>query len=84
MPNRKENYSDMKKFRITRNKQRKRYYAKTARKYKNRYWTQKEDDEVLRHDISDTELSLKIHRSVSAIQSRSCMLKKDMFEKKDD
>lgn len=56
MPNRKENYVDMEKFRETRNAQRKRYYAKTA-KYKSRRWTIEEDKKVLAHTVSDTELS---------------------------
>lgn len=72
-------YTDKEKLRKIRNAQRKRYYDKTA-KYEWRKWTSKEDDEVLEHAITDTELSNKIHRSVRAIQARRYNLKKRMKE----
>lgn len=77
MPNRKEKYVDMEKFRKTRNAQRKRYYKKTS-KYGRRRWTEEEDKLVLAHDITDTELSNAIKRSVSAIQNRRYKLKKSI------
>ena len=74
MPNRRKDYVDMEKFRKTRNKQRKRYYDKT-RKYDRRPWTDEEDMLVLRHCMTDTELSSWIKRSVCAIQKRRVILK---------
>jgi len=76
MPNRRNFYKDMEKYRITRNAQRKRYYNKTSFIYENREWTPEEERQVILHEISDTELSSKIRRSVCAIQKRRCMLKK--------
>ena len=75
MPNRKENYADMEKFRKTRKEQRKRYYDKTAWK-KPKSWTEEDDKSVLSHDITDTELSKIIGHSVRAIQIRRSRLKK--------
>ncbi len=75
MPNRKENYRNMELFRKTRNAQRQRYYDKTS-KYKPRAWNKEEDEAVLSHDITDTELSEKISRSVASIQIRRSRLKK--------
>lgn len=72
--NRKKEYKDMDKFKKTRNAQRKRYYKKTQL-YKRKCWNIKEDILVLKHEITDTELSYMIHRSVSAIQKRRCRLK---------
>ena len=75
MPNRKNLYNDMERFRETRNVQRKRYYSKTAG-YPPRPWTLEEDKVVLEHSITDTALSQIISRSVGAIQKRRCRLKK--------
>lgn len=74
MPNRRKAYVDMEKYRKTRNAQRKRYYEKT-RKYDRRSWTEAEDILVLRHCMTDTELSNMIKRSVCAIQNRRAKLK---------
>ena len=74
MPNRKKDYTDLKKFAETRKKQKKRYYAKTAI-YKQKRWTSVEDNMVLEHNITDTELSQIIHHSVAAIQHRRYRLK---------
>lgn len=79
MPNRKSNYKDMDKYLKTRNRQRHKYYSKTA-KYEGRPWTAAEDKMVLEHAIIDTELSAIIKRSVGAIQSRRCMLKNKLKE----
>ena len=70
MPNRPERYVDKERFRKTRNAQRKRYYQKTQKYIGRRLWTPEEDKLVLMHKYSDTELSSKIQRSVSAIQQR--------------
>lgn len=75
MPNRKKDYVDMKRFRKTCNTQSRRYYAKTAI-YEKRPWTDEEDEKVLAHTVSDTELSSDIRRSVKAIQLRRSRLKK--------
>ena len=75
MPLRKETYTDMEKFTKTRNRQRNRYYRKTAI-YKPSSWTSEQDKKVLKHDIPDSELSAIIHHSVKAIQTRRSNLKK--------
>lgn len=64
------NYADKEKMRKTRNAQRKRYYSKTKHA-PNHYnpWTIKELNMVEAHEISDSELSKKIGRSVSSIQT---------------
>ena len=66
---RKSSYKDMNKYRKTRNAQKRRYYGKTQ-KYERRKWTSEEDKRVLEHNISDTELSQEIKRSVCSIQNR--------------
>ncbi len=75
MPNRKKAYSDMEKFKRTRNVQRQRYYSKTAI-YGYNQWTSEQDRMVLEHKITDTELSVIIGHSVNAIQNRRWRLKK--------
>ena len=77
MPLRKEDYADMEKFTKTRKKQRNSYYKKTAI-YAPNFWTSKQDEKVLKHDIPDSELSAIIHHSVRAIQSRRYVLKKKL------
>ena len=47
-----------------------------AFKYRASY-SEREDKLILRHEIPDAELSLKIHHSVNAIQKRRWMLKKE-------
>ena len=74
--NRKKSYKDMKRFRNTCRKQKRRYYGKTAFLYEKRAWTKAEDNMVLEHKIPDVVLSAKTHRSVGAIQKRRCKLKK--------
>ena len=83
MPNRKECYKDLEKYKKTRYNQRKRYYAKTAFRTKYRYWTKEEEDAVIAHKISDTELSDKINRSVTAIQNKRRELKAKLKKKND-
>lgn len=77
MPLRKEDYADMEKFTKTRKKQRNGYYRKTAI-YPPNFWTSKQDEKVLKHDIPDSELSAIIHHSVKAIQIRRSRLKKEL------
>ena len=81
MSYRKSNYKDIEKFRLTRNKGKRKYYSKTA-KYKRRAWTELEDVIVLEHKKTDTEISKYIQRSVCSIQIRRCRLKE--MEKKDN
>ena len=81
MSYRKSNYKDIEKFRLTRNKSKRKYYSKTA-KYKRRAWTELEDVIVLEHKKTDTEISKYIQRSVCSIQIRRCRLKE--MEKKDN
>ena len=58
------------------NEQKKRYYGKSARNAHNyrKQWTHEEDNLVLKHEISDTELAKQIGRSVQAIQIRRSRL----------
>ena len=75
------NYKDLDKFRLIRNKYKRKYFSKTA-KYKRRAWTELEDVIVLEHKKTDTEISKYIQRSVCSIQTRRCRLKE--MEKKDN
>lgn len=77
----KSNYKDLDKFRLTRNKSKRKYYSKTA-KYKPRAWTELEDVIVLEHKKTDTEISKYIQRSICSIQIRRHRLKE--MEKKDN
>lgn len=64
------------KFRIYRERYKRNYRKKTGSgKYQFREWDFVEDAMVLRHDISDRELSKIIQRSVTAIQIRRSRLK---------
>ena len=78
---RKPNYKHLDKFRLTRNKSKRKYYSKTA-KYKRRAWTELEDVIILEHNKTDTEISNYIQRSVCSIQIRRHRLKE--MEKKDN
>lgn len=73
--NRKNEYADMDKYRKACYNQRKRYYQKTQL-YSKRAWTEEEENQVIEHLITDSELSVRIQRSVGAIQDRRCLLKK--------
>lgn len=77
---RKKDYADMEKYRKTRNAQRKRYYSKTQGIYPRHKWTDEDDQMVLKHNITDTELSAKLKCSVSAIQTRRWQLTKKSKE----
>ena len=77
MSNRKNLYANMEKFRKTRNSQKRRYYRKTA-KYERRTWTLEEEEAVLDKNMTDTELSKKIKRSVCATQNRRHILKRKL------
>lgn len=79
--NRKALYRDIEKFRVTRNKQKRRYYGKTQI-YKRSFWSSSDDELVLAHSMPDTALSAIVGHSVAAIQSRRCLLKKLENEEK--
>lgn len=74
--NNKNGYADLEKWRKNCHDQRLRYYRKTQNA-RNSYkrWSKQEVEMVLRHDISDTELSVKLGRSVQAIQLKRSRMK---------
>ena len=66
---RKKYYADMEKFRRTANAQKRRYYGKTVNaKNRGEPWSKHEVERVFARDVTDTELSAEIGRSVRAIQ----------------
>jgi hypothetical protein len=70
-------YKSMAKFRIYRNRSKRRYY----RKYdfsigKRKKYTPAQDAMVLKHYMPDTELAAVLQRSVNSIQLRRVKLKK--------
>lgn len=74
--NRKNAYKDMDKYRETVQKQKLRYYRQTQTGCRMPGWSYYEDRVVIAHEIPDREISLILGRSVSAIQHRRCLLKK--------
>ena len=67
--NRKNDYADMDLFRETRNRQKRRYYGRTTNApHRRQPWTVHDLERVMAHDITDTQLSAEIGRSVRAIQ----------------
>lgn len=74
--NRKEDYRDMEKYHKACQRQHRRYYSKTSFLYPSHPWTAEEDALVIKHEITDSELSEKIGRSVGAIHNRRYELKK--------
>lgn len=79
--NRKNLYRDMEKFRITRERQKARYYGKTTDAENRRNpWTVHEIDAIMKRDKSDTELSAELGRSVKAIQVRRSTIKRRLAE----
>ncbi len=48
----------------------KRYYGKTANLYPLRHWSKEEIDMVMEHSIPDSELSVKLKRSLKSIQEK--------------
>lgn len=71
-------YKDHARYTKIHRAQNRRYYGKTAFLYTPREWTPEEDEQVLNSNLTDMELSLKIERSVSAIQVRRSRLKRLM------
>jgi len=77
----KQNYKDLNKWRKSKNRQRKRYYRKTQNAENSQsVWTKEDEDLVMAHSMSDTELSGLIGRSVGAIQKRRHNIKSRMVE----
>ena len=75
--NRKHSYKDLEKFKKTRNAQKQRYRDRNgAFMYEKRSYDDWEDRLILAHEMRDVELSVKLQRSVSAIQQRRGRLKK--------
>lgn len=60
----------------------KRYYGKTSFLYPRRKWSPEEDKLVLAHTIPDSELSVKIQRSLKAICNRRGRLKAKMLSER--
>lgn len=78
-----KDYKDKKLALKTRNKQRKRYYKKTEQARNSfKKWTHEEDYNIFEYGLTDTELSLILGRSVSAIQCRRCNLSKELKNEK--
>lgn len=76
--NRKNEYKDLEKWRKSCENQRKRYYAKTTdAENKNKPYSDREIELILQHDITDTQLSKMIGRSVKAIQVKRAKLNKE-------
>lgn len=77
MPQRPKYCISDEQFRKIRNKWRRKNYQRTQKNGIIRQWTKQEDEAVLAHNITDSELSKKIYRSVQAIQTRRCKLKRN-------
>lgn len=73
-----------KRYRQHKNAQNQRYYERRGRgQYTKRPWTKWEIEQVMLHQIPDTDLSEEIRRSVGAIQGKRNRLKKSWnFDKK--
>lgn len=72
---------DFEKFKVYREQYKTRYRMKTGSGiYLKRSYTKEEDDLILEHAISDRELSVKLKRSVLAIQIRRSRLKAERKE----
>lgn len=75
--NRMKLYKNKELAKETRNRQKRRYYGKTAFIYGKREWTREEDIAIIKHEHTDSKLSEMLERSVSAIQKRRCILRKE-------
>lgn len=74
--NRRESYADLGKWRMTCNRQRARYYGKTAfAAHHNERWTDGELAAVMAHEVTDRELAARLGRSIGAIQTMRSRLK---------
>lgn len=70
MPNRKENYRNLGKWRITTREQKKRYYERLAvyAVHGGEPYADDEKKRILEHSIPDRELAIEIGRTVRTIQ----------------
>jgi FtsZ-binding cell division protein ZapB len=74
----KKQYKDQEKYKAYKRGWQQRYRNKTgAYAYKRRSWTTDEIEQVIKHEITDRELSEKIQRSVGAIQLMRYRIKYD-------
>jgi len=74
---RRKDYKNLDKYRETRKKQKQRYRDRTGSSlYIPKKWEEWEDELVVKHEVSDNELSLMLERSVQAIQVRRWRLVK--------
>lgn len=67
-----------KKYHAANLRYKRKYYGRTANLYERRPWDGEEDDMVLEHKITDSEMSPILRRSVGAIQQRRHHLRKAM------
>lgn len=77
--NRKHLYKDLEKWKQTKKKQSKKYYDTHSRNATNskKQYTPEEIELIIKHEISDVELSKILGRSVNAIQVKRSKLNKD-------
>ena len=74
----KKMYADKEKYRKYRNGYNSRYYARTQNApNKRQRWTLHDMDMIIKREVSDTELSKLLGRSVRAIQMKRQKLKKE-------
>ena len=76
MSYRKSGYTDLEKWRKTVSRYNKKYYNKTAL-YLPRKWTENEIQMLFDENISDRELSEKIHRSMKSIVLKRHRVRKE-------
>ena len=79
----KKNYKDMEKYKAYKRRNDRRYYAKTAT-YEKVEWTPEQEELVLKHEMTDTQLSNLTGHSVKAIQIKRCRLKKLLNEQEEN
>lgn len=79
----KKKYKDMEKYKAYKRRVTKKYYDKTAT-YEKIKWTPEQEELVLKHEITDTQLSNLIGHSVKAIQVRRSRLKNIMENNKEN
>lgn len=70
-----EKRNQLDKWRALRNRGKCRYYQKTSIYEGKDRFTDSDCEKILRHDVTDTELSAEIHHSVGSIQIKRSRLK---------
>lgn len=84
MPSWVKRYKNQEKYaeqiRIRKNKDRKKYYQKSALYIGKNRFTDEECKLILNSDLTDSELSILIEHSVASIQKKRWMLKREMEE----